>query len=670
MDHPYFGQRQARKEARAQKIAEVGHAVRAQAHGWDLRDRLSGDSSGRPSTLPETIRKAIAAVRETLDSTGEFPIPPTIEYKNIHSVRTSGGTEKTPLIGDGILMLHARCLTKTGVRDSFEVPVMVQGGEILQPSVMLHEGQVKVLAPSSVRELVARGTFASLPPARGLFSGPMTHDEAREWSQVEKEQRMQQRINPGMFSVSASRDLLRAAVQGDREFEAVQAQLGEQPARGALRFEASPGTRIGDRIVTVVSWDPETVESMGDNNLQHSIRSFVLELGSKKEWRDWGTVADVQIDEFDRDGKATVSFKSSEISAPQLAPADFEGRKAETVEAAYCEKCKVNHRSTTKCPYAGAGKGKTPAAPKAPLPTVGQTAMASKPKSSPEEAPEEHIEWTMAHMGNVADDFVDPRVTPSTPTFQHAYDAAFQMKDSLTKALGSLKSKIDGMPDSNEKKRALANGSVLMRVHKMMDNIVQNADAQSQGTGKALLLAPNMPFKEDVEKLVAKVRPALNEIAQLTRGQKVLFANKQAAIGPSQNETHIQPAERDKTEQYHVGDSVKLQKGQLVRNRGGGTDTIPQGATGLVIGDMFGDGLNLKVRFEEHSPEVLVIPASHLRSAGKTAGVTVEKVVGEIESLRRCGYSPIDAILTAKQRYGALGETALKAAKAKGLLDW
>jgi len=31
---------------------------------------------------------------------------------------------------------------------------------------------------------------------------------------------------------------------------------------------------------------------------------------------------------------------------------------------------------------------------------------------------------------------------------------------------------------------------------------------------------------------------------------------------------------------------------------------------------------------------------------------------------------PIDAILTAKQRYGALGETALKEAKAKGLLDW
>jgi hypothetical protein len=142
---------------------------------------------------------------------------------------------------------------------------------------------------------------------------------------------------------------------------------------------------------------------------------------------------------------------------------------------------------------------------------------------------------------------------------------------------------------------------------------------------------------------------------------------KKAAIGPSQEETHLQPAERDKTLQFHVGEDVTLTKGQLLRNRGGGVDTVPKGTKGKIVGDMFGDGLTLKVVFDKVSPQPMIIPASHLKNA---SSVTADKVINEIANLRRAGYSPIDVILTARQRYGALGEEALKAAKTKGLLDW
>jgi hypothetical protein len=331
--------------------------------------------------------------------------------------------------------------------------------------------------------MVARGTFSQQMPARGLFSGPLTHEDVVHQNKIERSFKTRTRMNPGMFSVNGSQELLRAAVRGEVAFNRA-AQLGEQPSRASMRFEASPGTRIGDRIVTEVTWEPERLDAMSDQNIHHAIESFVLELGSKKEWRDWGTIADVQIDEFDRDGgSARVSFKSSEISAPQLSGANFEDLTKEGARAA-----------------------------------------------------------------------------------------------------------------------------------------------------------------------------AVTATVQRT-----------AAIGPSQEIDHLQPAERDKTKQFHIGETVKLTKGQLLRNRGGGIDTVAKGTQGKIVGDMFGDGLTLKVVFDEISSQPMVIPASHLKHA---SSVTAEKVIDEIVNLRRAGYSPIDVILTARQRYGQLGEEALRQAKVQGLLDW
>lgn len=466
MDHPFFANRKQRRAARLAAFHGLSEATKHASSGWDLRERLNGQGLARPATLPETVRKAVALTRSTLDELGEFPLPPTIEYQSVKSVRAAaGGTERNPLIADGVVMLHARFVTKTGVRDSFDIPVLVKNGQVIQPSVMLHQGSMKVLAPSSVREIVAQGTFTQQAPPRSQFGGPLQHAEIQQWNRIERDNKTHTRLNPGMFSVSSARDLLRAAVHGEGAFQSVRAQLGEQPSRASMAFKASPASRVGDRVVTEVEWDPERAEGMSDGNLANAVRSFVLELGSKKEWRDWGTVADVQIDSIDRDaGLAEVSFKSSEISAPQLAGADL----------------------------------------------------------------------------------------------------------------------------------------------------------------------------------------------------------KTAAVGPSQSDTDLDPAERDRSEQLHVGEEVSLTKGQLLRNRGGGTDVISKGTKGKIVGDVFGDGLELKILFDGFQGPICV-PSGHVKRAST---VTADKVLREIEDLRTAGYSPIDVILTARQRYGDLGEVALRQAKAKGLLDW
>lgn len=558
------------------------------ASAWDLADKLNGDF-GRPTTLTETIQRAITATREVLQSVGEFPMPPDIQYKGVKVLKeAAGGTERVPLIGEGTLILHAQFMTKSGMKDSFDIPVQVRAGKVIQPSVLLHDGSIRILAPSTIRELVTKGTFSQAIPARPQFAAPLSREDMRARSVAPAESRVMERINPGMYSVHGARELIRAAMRGEAAFkvategrwcekckvhhrdttqcpyaqeqkkpseqqkepsgmqdklqalfpgksrvkpetfdllsnklsgegwkatpeqiineiaatqgkgqqDAIQlldflsdssigaihydrstgtlragkprtAQLGSQPARGSLSMTAGPASRVGDRVVTKVEWDPDKLVSMSDGNIHNAIRSLIVELGSKKEWRDWGTVADVQIDGFDRSkGVANVSFKTSETASPQLSAADL----------------------------------------------------------------------------------------------------------------------------------------------------------------------------EDIPRL--------------------------AAINPTQQETDLDPAERDR-DGFHVGDTVKLMKGQIVRNRGGGTEVIPKGEEGVVVADMAGEGQSLKVLFEKFSPAPLPIPAEHVRRAS-----FCDKVFKEIEGLRRAGYSPVDAIITARQRYGSAGEEALKAAKEKGLLDW
>jgi hypothetical protein len=137
----------------------------------------------------------------------------------------------------------------------------------------------------------------------------------------------------------------------------------------------------------------------------------------------------------------------------------------------------------------------------------------------------------------------------------------------------------------------------------------------------------------------------------------------------SQVETDLAPAERDHQDDFKVGDEVKLTKEKVVRSRGGGIVTLDTNAKGVVIADKFGDGQVLQVDFRGVKVDV---KKDMLKTASKTAaqGVDERKIVAEIKSLRDYGYSPIDVIMTARQRYGKMGESALKQAKAKGLLEW
>jgi hypothetical protein len=529
------------RQSRSERASLIREALRREGGGvWDLREKLQGNW-GAPKTANECIRQAVTATRDLL-SEFPFPSPPDIHYMGMKSLRMASDHR----VDDGVIMLEASFLTKSGVRNHTQIPVLVRQGQVLQPSVFLVEGTAKVISPSAVDDLLKQGTFSHPSMPRTPFGAPLSPAESNDWRQTKKDVGPVPRVNPGMFSTASKRVALRGGAASIEHRTAEQIYFGEftermqdrgyrgskelwnalasgdlnprgfdpaevaearnmvegvdmvddanpasndeplwdrdarrtaglpnnlPPARGDLRLQATPATRVGDRVMTTVKWDPDQVSGMSDGNVLNMVRSFVLELGTKKEWRDWGTIADVQIDYFDRDlGEADVTFKSSEISAPQLAGADL----------------------------------------------------------------------------------------------------------------------------------------------------------------------------------------------------------RMAALGPDRSEddaTDLDPAEREDIDQnLHVGDEVKLTEAFPSRSRGGKTYDLPKGSKGHVVKDVFGDGVHLEVQF--HDEVRTVVPAEMLKRASQRQAQTVPQVLNEIESLRSCGYSPVDVILTMRQRYGSLGDQALSQARKQKMLDW
>jgi hypothetical protein len=523
----FKNRKRAEREVLFEKVRDVLHK---QGSAWDLADRTKG--IGRPGSMPESITAALNTTRELLN-TFPFPSTPRIEYVGSKVFKTAS-EDRYAAIDEGIIMLTASFRTLSGVRNEIDIPVYIKEGQVVQPSVFLSDGVIRVIAPSSIDEMVRKGTFTQKIPERAMFSPPL----AGVAPQQDIKQRV--RLNPGMFTTSATRKLLAAAVRGDeREFQAAAKtvwQLPDQipcptcgnraqqtislqspntptyfcdicddyvpedklpeeariaslktagedeedveehnlpPAKGDMVFQVGDLETIGDRAFVDISWDPEIAEGFSNNGLKQAILSFVNQRSTHKEHRDWGMVADVQLEELDTDkGEAIVSFKSSEIAAPQLAPAKLEARKVA------------------------------------------------------EEKPED----------------------------------------------GALLSQVD---------------------------------------------------------------------------------------------SEHQPAERDHTDDFHVGDEVKLSEKYTVKGRGGGMVTLDASSKGVVITDKFGDGQVFTVDFDGVKADV---KKDFLKKA--SAGVDVRKIVAEIKSLREYGYSPIDVIQVARERYGTLGEQALKQAKAKGLLQW
>jgi len=548
---------------------------------WDFsKNQLE---SSQPKTLRAVVATAIDKTRKLL-ATFEIPIPPDIRYANIKSTKVAnkGGQQ---VVEDGCVMLVANFTTLSGVRNSIDIPVEIRNGQVVDPGVMIHDGSLKVISPSSILDIVKAGTFKQFTSPRHTFSAPMTHDELQRYHQVEKKMNIQPRINPGLFSASKNASLLRAAVKGegalelakqadeqpsdfrdiedgvralpdtetppkcpdcdsltvfadydDDQFEcATCGKVGNmesfckqanQPASASLKLKSSPPTTKGDRIWLEISWDPEQTEDMSVGNIKQQIRSYVLRLANNKEHRDLGTISGNSIfEELDvTKGKATVSFKSSEVASPQDSSARVEGSKQAKAQPITPQEIKPG--MDILIDEMGLGGYWTPLHVTSIEPYGGS--------------------WILNHGETIID------------------EQSLIVKDANKKVAES------STCDCGDAKSEHENGTDHCNV---------------PGCACPTFKADDGPHHEGA---------------------------KQAAIAPS-NDDMIDPAERDISDDFKVGDEVKLEKGQLLRTRGGGQSQLEKGEKGKVVGDVYGDGVSLEVEFEAGT---FIIPKQHLKTAG------------------------------------------------------
>ena len=138
-----------------------------------------------------------------------------------------------------------------------------------------------------------------------------------------------------------------------------------------------------------------------------------------------------------------------------------------------------------------------------------------------------------------------------------------------------------------------------------------------------------------------------------------------AAIAPEQKKTHLDPAERkeNKDNPPCIGDVVHLKDTFKATSRGGRTVTYSKGESGKVVKDVYGDGEMLQVSL---SSGLAQIPRRYLTAQAQETDH--DEIVAYIRSTRELGYPPIDAIMGARQKFGASADAGIKRAKALNLI--
>ena len=122
----------------------------------------------------------------------------------------------------------------------------------------------------------------------------------------------------------------------------------------------------------------------------------------------------------------------------------------------------------------------------------------------------------------------------------------------------------------------------------------------------------------------------------------------------------LDPAERDRSDVWQVGDEVKLAKDLEVRERGGTQIIIPSGEAGKIIRNIDGAGMCFVVEFPDMELTAHEVPARFLKSTNNKKAATIDQVKHEVRSMIREGYPVVDVKATVIRKYPEHATEALK----------
>lgn len=209
--------RQARRAARQNVLySQIGLAVgkpsavdarrdmQREAAGWNIKPEDKDVHDGAPIGGQHPGAAALLIVRQAL---GEYRLPTEVQLRYGGMKRASGHSAFA--MDEGIVMVEATLHSLSGPQHHVYVPVIVREGRILSPSILIHDGNRRVLAQSTFDDIIGMGEFrANVPDRPTMYSPPPDREAA---SRPKKQVPL---LRPGMFSVQPSRRMIGSAVRG------------------------------------------------------------------------------------------------------------------------------------------------------------------------------------------------------------------------------------------------------------------------------------------------------------------------------------------------------------------------------------------------------------------------------------------------------------------------
>lgn len=195
--------RDERREERVKNASKVSGTFNKLSERYTASRKLTTQNAGL---------SAVAMVRGII-SHYRLPSEPKLGYSGIRNVRTAANSSK---VTDGVVVVTASVRTPTNVYINFDVPIEIRDGELLEPSVIVHNGAPRVIAQSTFDEITTRHTAHEIMPVREMYSKPL---DKKVSDQLYSQRVKMTRKMPGMFSVKANRDAIRRAISIGTDIE-------------------------------------------------------------------------------------------------------------------------------------------------------------------------------------------------------------------------------------------------------------------------------------------------------------------------------------------------------------------------------------------------------------------------------------------------------------------
>ena len=197
--------KQKRREAVYKRIKEAVGPTRAK---YNLQKFQNASEDYREIN----DHAGVEAVRFAGEILSEFKFPnhPNLSYGGMHRKSGSGAHD----IHDGTIIVNAEIKSLTGIKNRFEIPIMVEGSRMLPPSVIFHNGNVEIIAQSTFDDMIDGTTsLKDMDFVKSMFSAPP--DNRHDYPPYNKDWPKQKIVQDNMFSVFASkRDAIKSAMTG------------------------------------------------------------------------------------------------------------------------------------------------------------------------------------------------------------------------------------------------------------------------------------------------------------------------------------------------------------------------------------------------------------------------------------------------------------------------